>query len=271
MAKHAGIGATVAAAVIFSIVLASNYAVYYAAQENARLHSTSNAADALADQSTAFEGAGGANILLREQAFLESSVFDCSSAEDAVSAVIGTLTDVQTSAYLTVVTSATPATRGPAADNLSMLSPFGGYVTGFLDTALREEAKGGVRALGVSYSRNETHYVNLPVRIGDMAGDCVQALSDIKRAVSSTVPPNCTASIVSPLIAAVAMNPRAKATASGLRFAVDSTIVGVAPCSVEVTVTVGQANVMGPAGDFSVELQQETLVGFESSTNSQQE
>ena len=37
MAKRAGIGATVAAAVIFSIVLASSFTVYHAAQEDARL------------------------------------------------------------------------------------------------------------------------------------------------------------------------------------------------------------------------------------------
>jgi hypothetical protein len=263
MAKRAGIGATMAAAVIFSIVLASNFAVYYAAQEDARLHSTSNAADALADESAVFEGAGGANILLREQAFLESNVLGCGSALAAVSVVISSLKDIQTSANLTVVTSATPALRGPAADNLSMLAPFGGYVLGLLDTALHEEAKGGEGVLGVSYFRNETHYVNLPVRITNMAGDCDQALSDIKGVVSSTVVPNCTASVVFPLIAAAAMSPSTEAGASGLRLAMDSTIVGVAPCSVDVTVTVSQVSVMGPAGNFRVELEGEVLAVFE--------
>ena len=264
MAKRAGIGATVAAAVIFSIVLASNFAVYYAAQEDARLHSTSNAADALADESAAFEGAGGADILLKEQVFLESSILGCSTAGAVVSAEISSLTDIQTSANLTVVTVATPSLRGPTADNLSMIAPFGGYVTGFLDTTLHEEARGSESVLGVSYVRNETHYANLPVRIWDMAEDCNQAVSDIKRAVSSTVPPNCTTSIVSSLIAAASVGPSTKAMASGFRFAVDSTIGDVAPCSVKVTVTVSQANAIGPAGDFSVELQQEAFVDFES-------
>jgi hypothetical protein len=263
MAKRAGIGATVAAAVIFAIVLASSFAVYHAAQDDARLHSTSNAADTLADESAAFDGAGGVNILLKEQAFLESSILDCGSASGAVSIEISSLTDIQTSANLTVVTLAGPTLRGPAADNLSLLAPFGGYAQGFLDTVLHEESKGSESALGVSYLRDETHYANLPVRIGDMAGDCEQALSDIEAVASSTILTNCTASIVLPLIDAAAGGLNTKATASGFNFAVDSTIVGVAPCSVKVTVTVSQANVMGPAGAFRVELQDDALVDFE--------
>jgi len=263
MAKRAGIGATVAAAVIFSIVLASSFTVYHAAQEDARLHSISNAADALADEGAAFEGAGGANILMKEQAFLESSILDCTSAPSTVSGEISSLTDVQRSANLTVVTSASPTLRGPVADNLSMLAPFGGYVRGFLDTALHEESKGSESALGVSYVRNETHYVNLPVRIGDMAADCEQALSEIEGVVSSTTLTNCTAPTVFPLIDAAAGGPNTKAMASGFIFAVDSKIVGVAPCSVKVTVTASEANVMGPEGAFTVELQDEALVDFE--------
>jgi hypothetical protein len=263
MAKRAGVGATVAAAVIFSIVLASSYTVYYSAREDARLHSVSNGADALADEDVVFEGAGAANILLKEQAFLESNILECGSAVAASSAAIGRLTDIQTSANLTVLTSATPALQGPASDNLSMLAPFGGFVAGFLDTALHEVAKGDDSALGVSFSRNETHYVHLSVRIGAMAGDCDRALSGIRGAVSSTIPRNCTGSVVSPLIAVAATGAASKAMASGFRFAVDSAVVGVAPCTVQVTVTIAQNNVPGLAGDFSVELRQEEVVAFE--------
>jgi len=263
MAKRLGIGATIAAAVIFSIVLTSNFAVYYAAQDDARLHSESNAADALADESSASEGAGGINILLREQAFLGSHILDCSSALGVVSAEIRSLTDTQTSANLTVVTSASPALRGPAVENLSMLVPFGGYVNGFLDTALHEEEKGGESVIGVSYARNETHYANLPLRIGDMARDCDNAYSDIGHVISTTVPPNCTASAIFPLIAAASSSSSAMAMLSGLRLAVHSNIVRVAPCSVGVVAMVSQVNVLGPAGVFSVELQREGLFVFE--------
>jgi len=223
----------------------------------------SNAADTLADESLALEGAGAVNILLKEQAFLGSGILDCGSALSAVSAEISSLTDIQSSPNLTVVSSASPTLRGPAVDNLSMLAPFGGYVSSFLDTALHEDAKGSESLLGVSYSRNETHYAHLPLRIGDMVGYCDRALSEIEGAVSSTVTPNCTASVVSPLIAAAASTTAMKATASGFRFTVDATIVGVAPCAVEVTVIVSQANVPGPEGAFTVELQREGLVDFE--------
>jgi len=263
MVERAGIGATVAAAVIFSILLASNFAVYYSAQEDAQLHSTSNAMDALADESAAFEGAGAADILLREQAFLGSKILDCGSAISMVSAEISSLVDVQTSANLTVITSASLAPERPAADNLSMLAPFGGYVAGFLDTVLYQEAKGSENALGVSYVRNESHYVNLPVRIGDMAEDCDLTLSNIESLASSAVPRNCSVSTVSSLVAAAAEGSDMEATASGIHLVAGFTIVGMAQCSVKVTVTVSQDDVMGPGGEFTVKLQGGALVDFE--------
>jgi len=180
-----------------------------------------------------------------------------------VSAETSTLMDVQSSANLTVVTSASLTVQGPAADNLTLLAPFGGYVKGFLDIALHEEAKGGESVVGVSFARNETHYANLPLRIGDMSEDCDRALSNIKDTVSSTVAPNCTASVVSPLIAAAASSTGASAASLGLRFAVDTIIVDVAPCSVEVTVIVTQPIVLGPAGAFSVECHQGGIFNFE--------
>ena len=263
MVKRSGIGATVAASVIFSILLASNFSVYYASQEDARLHWTSNAEDALADESAAFEGAGGANILLKEQVYLESSILYCGSAPAAVSTEIGSLADMQASENLTVVTTASPTlSHGPAVDNISIFGSFGGYIPGFLDTTLHEEAKGSESGLGVSYVRNETYYANIPVRVGAMAEVCDQAFSDIEEGVSS-IRPNCTLSSVTTLIARVAMVPGTEAKVSGFRFDVVSAIRGVDPCSVAVTVTVIQADVMGPAGAFSVELQREGLVVFE--------
>jgi len=264
MAKRSGVGATVAAAVIFSILLASNFSVYYASQEDARLHATANAEDTLADEAAASEGAEATDILLKEQVFLESNLFSCGTAPAAVSTEIGSLSDIQVSQNLSVVTTASPTlSQGPAIDSISMLGSFGGYVTGYLDTTMHEVAKGSESALGVSYARNETHYANLPVRVADMAEVCEQAFSDIE-GVHSAPLPNCTVSNVAPLIAKVAMGPSTMAKDSGFRFAVASTIVGAAPCSVELTVTVSQANVMGPAGAFSVELQREGLVVFES-------
>ena len=253
-----------ASAVIFSVLLASGLSVYHAAQENDWLHLTSNAADAIADDGIAFEGAAGTNILLREQALLESSLFDCGSASATVSGEIEGLADTQASANLTVVTAAGPASQGPASDNLSMLAPFGGYFYGLVDTVLHEELKGAASPLGVSYAKNETHYVHLPVRMGEMASDCDQALSDIEDAVSNTSLPECTASAVNSVIAKAEGGSSSRAAGSGFQLAVDSALVGAAPCSVDVRVEVSQVGVVGPAGSFSVALRGEEIAVFES-------
>lgn len=253
-----------ASAVIFSILLASSLSVYFAAQEDNRLHLASSAADAIADDSVAFEGAAGTNVLLREQALLESSHLDCGSASATVSREISRLKEVQASANLTVVATAVSASHGPPSDNLSMLAPFGGYVEGFVDTALHYEAKGAATALGISYARNETHYVHLPVRLGIMASDCNQALSDVEWSVSTSTLSECTSSAVYPVIGGAVAASLSKATVSGFQLAVRSDIVGTAPCSVDVIAEVRQVGAAGPAGNFSVELHGEELAIFRS-------
>ena len=263
MANRAGVGATLASAVIFSVLLASNLSVYCAAQENSRLHLVSNAEDAIADDGVASEGAAGTNILLREQALFESNVFECESATAAVSWEISKLTDVQESASLTVVTAASPVSWGPASDNLSMLAPFGGYIKGLVNTGLHEVMKAAEAPLGVSYERNETHYVHLPVRLEDMASDCDRTLSAVEGAVSITTPPECTPSVVYPIIAEAAGALSSRATGSGFRLSVHPAIVDTAPCTADVVVEVSQTNVVGPAGNFSVELLEEGAAVFE--------
>jgi hypothetical protein len=263
MAERAGIGATLAAAVIFSILLASNFSVYYASQENVRLHATFNAEDALSDNGIAMAGAGGTNILLREQAFLESTTLDCSNASASVSSDISGLRDVQESANLTVMTTAGVSLGGPVKDNLTMLAPFGGYAPDFLNTVLHDEIRGGVNSLGVAYAKNETHYSHLPVSMTRMTGICDQATTEIGDVATTITPPNCTASFISSVLEAAVKGPASNARASGLYLSLGFAFLSTTPCSVYVRVSVGQAGIPGPAGEFSVQLQEGEPVEFE--------
>jgi hypothetical protein len=262
MDKRAGIGATVGAAVIFSILLASNFSVYYASQENLRLHATFNAEDVLSDSSIALAGAGGTNILLREETFLQSTTLNCSDAYASLSNEVGGLSDLQETANLTVVTTAGVSVGGPAKDNLTMLAPFGGYAPGLLNTVLHNEIRGGESALGVTYAKNETHYAHLPVPIAKMSGICDQATTEIRDLFSAVISPNCTASFVSTVLAAAVKGPASNATASGLYLRLESAVASTTPCSVVVRVSVGQVGIPGPGGEFSAKLQEEEPVEF---------
>ena len=262
MVRRTGVGASVASAVIFAVLLASSFTVYHAAQENVRLHAIANAEDSLADSSAAFAGAGAMNILLKEQAFLQSNEFDCRNASAVVMREVGTLADVQESENLTVVTSASPADGGAATNNLSMLAPFGGYVPGAVDTALHQEESGNVGALEVSYARNETRYVNIPARLGEMAADCAMAASAIAASLSASNPGNCTATAVDSVVSRAAEPAREAAEGTGFGFSVEAWIIGLVPCSVEVVVLLSQPDVLGPAGSFSVRMQEELTVDF---------
>jgi len=262
MGKRTAVGATVASAVIFSVLLASSLSVYCATQEGHRLHLVSNAADAIADAALAIEGAGATNALLKEQALLGSQVLDCGSASATLSEEISGLGETQTSSNLTVVATASLASQGPASDNLTMLAPFGGYVEGAVNTALYEQMRGATAQLGVYFAKNESHYVHLPVRMVDMASDCSLALSEAEEAISTTVAPECTPSAVSSIIDEAVGESSSEASSSGLRLAVYSHLNGTAPCSVDVTVEVSQPSVAGPGGNFSVELRGEETAVF---------
>lgn len=262
MGERDGIGATIASAVIFSVLLVSNFSVYFAAQQDVRLHMVSNAEDALADWSIVLTGAEAANVLLREQAFLMSTELYCGNASAVVYAEIGALDTTQEAANLTATTRAAPSLQGGMADELPMLASFDSFVTGYLDTSLYTEVRGGDASLGVTYALNETYYVNLPLRLGQLVEDCESALSDIVDAAATTVPGNCTASVMTPLVVGAASEAALVAREAGFEFSVEATVADVDPCTAYVTVMLGQANIMGLGGSFNVSMHEVSLARF---------
>jgi len=262
LAKRSGVGATLAAAVVFSVILASNFAVFYAAQDDARLHALADAADTLADNAAAAEGAEAANILLSEQAFLGSHVFSCSGSSTEVSIEIADLRGTLSSANLEVDAVASTASWGPETDNLSMLVPFQGFHAGSLNTAIHYTISGGVNALAVFYHKNETHYVNLPVGISELAEVCNRSMDDIRGAVSSAQLAICTESAVSSFVAQATAGDSSDAKEMGFDFSVSAAVDNQWSCSFTVRVLIAQDNISGLAGNFSLQMQEGALLVF---------
>ena len=251
-----------AAAVIFSIILTSNFAVFFASQDRARLYSQANVGDAMADESLVLEGAAGTNLLERVQTFVDSHILACSQAAGVISSAIGQLKDSETAMHVTVNALASMAPPAAVGDNLTMLAPFNGSSSDALDVVFRAYLSGSTGSADVSFGKNETHLMHLPARIGAAVADCLGAANGVETGVSSTPAPNCTSSEIRPLLATFVSVPAALASSDGFIFDFDFNVTSSNPCTVSYLVSVEQGNIPGPGGEFRVRMQEVGLASF---------
>lgn len=270
MVARVGVGATAAAAVIFSILLASNVLVFAASQDRERLYSVSDAEDSLSDSAQVLMGAGGINILSEAQAALEAIPLGCQTAGATVAALVGNLTDFQRFGGVAVASTARLAPEGSARDNLSVLGPFDGSVSGELDVEVSMSVAGSSPSGEVSIARSEAHLVHLPVELDRLSTDCLGALDGIVHTLSGEAPANCTSRAVAPLVVEASRSAAAEVTADGFVFGVAYTIVPAADCIVALKVQVLQPGIVGPGGPFKVRLEEEGLASFGQPTSAQQ-
>jgi hypothetical protein len=262
MVNRIGVGATSASALVFSVILVCNFAIYAASQDRAVLHAQADAEDLLNAEGTVLEGATVTNILLGAQSVLGSGPIYCSIAQGFVSTRLASLHDAQRTGPLSVSTSSVEVSGVDAADNLSMVFPFNGSAAGFLTLAVTSHTKTVESVAGVSLDRSVTHLVHLPVRWNAQVRDCIAAVAAISRSVSSSRASSCTSAVVPPLMANASSGPDSTARADGFDFALTYEILTDGRCAVSFTVTLGQTKIEGPGGGFSVLLEGGGVASF---------
>jgi len=262
MVKRRGIGATTASAVVFSIVLISNFAIYASSQNRGSLYSQADLEEYLATDSVAFAGASGANVLFALQSFLAGQTFDCSSAPSVVAAEIGVLSDNQSGRYLAEAASAREAPEYAVTDNLSSLAPFNGSLPTVLDVSLRVLESGGSAPAGVWLAKTETHLIHLPVRLDEAVADCLDAAVSLLGAVSSFQMANCTVPAVASFMGSESSQLEGKPTADGFEFSLRYAILDATSCSVGFQISIEQANIQGIDGPFRVLLEDNGSASF---------
>jgi len=263
MARRTAIGATMAAAVIFSVILASNFAVFFASQDRARLYFQANAEDALADEALALAGAAGTNLLERVQTFVDSRIFNCSQASGVISTAVGQLNDSRTAMNVTVDAFASMTPSAAAGDNLTMLAPFNGSSYGALDVSFEAHMSGSTGSDFASYSKKENHLMHLPVKMDAAVADCLGAAQGIEMGVSSSLAPNCALPEIGPLITTFVRGPAALASTDGFMFGLRFNVTSSSPCTVRYLVSIEQGSIPGPGGEFRVRMQEGGLASFE--------
>ena len=262
MVARLGVGATGAAAIIFSVLLISSLLVFAASQERERLYQAADSEDALADYTSALMGAGGVDLLIEAEGPLASNVLPCPGAQGVAAGMVSTLSVLQQAGNVSVRVTAAAAPGSTQGDNLTMLAPFDGSVAGDLDLSLTMAASGGSTAAGAWIGKTEVHLAHLPVRLAGLSSDCQAAFEAVSQAISSTPLENCTSALEAPAIDRASRPWVAAAADDGFRSRVSFTVVPGSPCGVDLLVQVWQVGVRGPAGYFTVQVAESGAVSF---------
>ena len=231
MVKRRAIGASTASAVIFSVVLLSNLAMFAASQDRASLYDTAEVEASLSDTALALTASVAVNLLTSLQSFLASTTMACSDVMGAVSSYVPTIIDREEAGGVAVTASAR-MTGGALGDNLSLLRPFNGSVPGMLDLLARFDSQGGSGSSGVWLDRTESHALHLPVMLDGGASACAEAVGLASESASATAMPNCTSTAIDSWLSSTTSSLRDAAQTDG--FVLSTAVDGLAssPCSV---------------------------------------
>ena len=255
MVRRRGIGASVAAALVFSTILLSNFALLASADQRERLSITADSESILGDNGSVLAGSEALEILAGLQNQIAARVFPCSGALGEVAQLIGGMNITHSMEGVTVTAWAVAGNDANIPDNLSIVRPFNGSLQGDINLDLGIRWEGSSPLGDVVFGKTEHHQVNLPVLLDRLSLFCLSSVGEIRALLTSEIFPSCNASAVGPSVAALASILRAAAVRQGFGFSFDFQTISSSGCSVEFACQVEQTAVPGPDGTFSVRLE----------------
>lgn len=251
MASRRGIAGSIAAAIVFSSLLVSNFSVYAGAAQNFRLVSLSTEERAYLVQAKLATAASVFDLLEGAQEILSSSHFECSEAISAVAESVGSESVRLGQGGLAAYTVLSLAPDVTSADNLTSLRPFDGALAGTTNLAATVRVQGSAADGSIRYYRTEQHLLNLPLRIRPLTTDCLLAEARVAGALSGLGASMCNASALFAAMAPVTASLSSSASADGFALSVSYGITPGPHCGVDYWITAGQSGIRGPEGVFA--------------------
>lgn len=260
MVRRRAIGASLAAAFVFSTLLLSNFALLASADQRERLSVVVNSESDLGDTAVVLAGSQSLGILLSLQDMLASKPHQCPTVLEQVKRFVGTVDLSGTQDGISVEESAVVVGGAVLPDNFSIIWPFNGSFPGGINLDVKV-AWTGTSPLGdVSYHKTEVHRENLPVLLNLTASFCEASAAEIRSLLEGNPFPTCDASTIGLPIVALGEALRSRAAAEDLEFTVSYQVISSPGCYVDFTLRVTQNGVLGPGGAFTVGLEEETVV-----------
>jgi hypothetical protein len=244
------VAATLASVVLFTVLIVAD-ATVMSAQDN--LASSAQTAQIESRELMLEESlAGGVSLqaLAQVQGYLSSNPAPCDDMPQYLESIMASSTSSGEDSGIAYSASATireaPASLDSAlADNLTMDAPFAGEVPGALNLqeslSVNEMGGGG----SVSLERNETHALNLPIKVDSASSLCASTLGLLRAALSRS-PCNATEE----QIAFEAVLPEVVQEAAALGFTLTAGWSQSGACSVTYWFTLVEPGVAGATGDF---------------------
>ncbi len=253
MVERKGVGASVAAALIFSSLLLSNFLIFASSEDRSRLSGIAAKEHELYDLYVVGAGLASFEAVQKAQAVVESRQWGCSDPKAEIGAALAGEESSANASGLTV-TARLFLYPGPASpDNLTSLAPYDGTVAGALNFADKVSGSSPDEG-GVRLSKAEAHGFHLGVELDKLSADCLASASDIPEAISTIG--SCSPSVLNETVAPAVAELSSKAAADGFGFSAYAWIQSTDPCTAGYLVRSWQAGIAGPGGNFTVLLGQ---------------
>ena len=251
MATRKAVAASIAAAILFSSLMVSNYVIFSGAAENFRLVSVATEEREYHVQAAIATDVAVLDLLDGAQALLSSNRFNCSGVTNLVSNLIGSEIVRFKWAGLAVTSTMSLASDGAYPDNLTALRPFNGSVTGMTNLRSTSLLEGGAPDGSVEYNRSEEHLLSIPLRLGSLTEHCLGAERDFSAAAVGLGGQMCNYSTLAVVESQVESEVSGSASADGFSVSVSYWVTSVQPCRVGYLVVAEQQGVPGPEGIFA--------------------
>ncbi len=251
--RRKAIAATITSLVVFGTLVASNFALYAGQEQAVVLHAVSDQANAVATEAELSKGLVALSLLRTSQSVLEASSHPCS---DPLGSMPGLRSIVLSSALWGIATNLRGGVTwsGAQSDNLTMLTPFAGFVPGYLNFALSVQL--GFSTSLVQYHKVEVHYLHLPVLYDESIAACLSAAGYLRSKVQGLkrTPGMCATTLIMGAIADAGRYYSTVGREMGLTVSIASSSsinVGLHCPIIGYEVVVSQYGVPGVSGDFT--------------------
>ncbi len=247
MARKA-VAATLASVVLLTVLVVAD-ATVMTAQDNLAASAQASGTESrelLLERS--LSGSLSLDVLAQAQGYLSSTPADCADLPQYLGSLAASSSTSGEDSGISYQANATAnewPTTTAVEDNLTLVAPFAGYVPGTLGLrevlSVREVGGGG----SVSLVRQETHALNLPIRVSAASSLCASTAGALAAALSASP---CNATVEEEAFDAAL--PGLVDVASGLGFDLSAGWSYAASCSAAYWFTLVEPGVEGATGSF---------------------
>ncbi len=255
MVRRRAVGASVAAAFLFSVLLLSNAALLVSSQGQEQLAAEADEVSATYIRAQVAAATYGLQVLDRVQAALASGPMQCSSAVSSLGRDVAMAAGREVIDSTVVQGEASLAPTGAMTYDAPLLQPFNGSKAGDLGILMNLTYSGSDGMGEVRYSRSISEVLSLPVSLPAILSVCGSLASAVQPLLSNSSSVCSERAALSELAPAEsALSQEASAEGLGVSLSYEG---GASTCHPHFLGVVRQPGVSGPDGPFTVTVEQQ--------------